>query len=398
MTHPGTRNQGKRAGAGEKGTSEESDKAIPPKKKVCLVVYDKGVTEEFDTETIARVARGNLPSGLVREYKTFDSAEEAKQFITGLVRPAEGQFAGTPHDHGVLPGLPEMTITRVINKPVAAVTPQKSNLRGMAALSKISFPKNPFSAIQAHSPIKLEGKHKGFLECVQKNAYANEAKVEINVFHYDGEPAPKYTVVAFDLVSPEKEETYWTHKADKWFDIFETARKGDFASMFDPMCLKYKLFTARDVSSTIDNNSALKKTIVNKSNKTTYQLAINKMYFLIPFEEATGEGIMKGVRAFADSACQEHARQAYYDLHPRSSSNVKDKIEPVDGAYWKILKAAFSVDVEIQYRKTLDCMFRNDEISYLMKELFNEERHPQDYTNMGLLNFAYGIIMDENSA
>ena len=240
-------------------TTTESEKE-PPKKKICLVMYKTGDMEEFEDEDQARVSRSSLPPGMVSEYKLFDNMDDLNMF-----RNKQGAACGAT-----------AFAQKIRLSAGVVVTPEKRTavpMKGVSALSGISFPKSPFAGIGKSLPMVFEGKQKGFLESVQKNSLINEAIVDIDVFKFDGIPKPEFIVVSFDLISPKSNDTYWLHRPDKWVQIFDTARVQKYTEIGDPVCFDYKLFTARNTHSLGDNNAPLKKKIIKK-DKSVYELEI----------------------------------------------------------------------------------------------------------------------------
>ena len=81
-----------------------------------------------------------------------------------------------------------------------------------------------------------------------------------------------------------------------------------------------------------------------------------------------------------------------------SSPALKACVLPHTGDYWKVLNSASSVRPTITYMGSLDTTFRDDVIIELMKDLFNEERHPVECDDVSHQQFAYGVLMANANA
>jgi len=369
---------------------------------VCVVVYCNGSTSYFESGVDdARIKHSNMGIGVVQEYKAFETETEAKEFIATSVPKIT-----TTEKEKVSP------LMAVGNHNQAAslasiVSPEKPpppKPKGLSALAKITFEKPGSTDLNQESncidgkpaafgkPIAFDTKHRGYLDFVQKTSLTSMVKLDVRIFKYKGSPPPKYQVVAFDLINTTKSQTYWAHNAGKWAEVFSAA-KHNYKEMYDEICYKFTAYPVRDINDMSDRNACKTLVVTNKKSNRTYNLQVVGLYVTLP-HELTEEEVMKELYAFNNNAKKEYAMEAYMQFHEASAPSLKACITPHTGDYWKLLNSAFSVRPYISYMDSLDSTFRDDVITVLMKELFNEERHPVDYDDIERQKFAYGLLME----
>ena len=357
--------------------------------EVCVVLYCNGTMSYFETgEEDARIKHSCMGTGVVEAYKPFLTEEEAKFFMNNNARNLVLKSILCPDN----------------SAPTNVVSPDRTALKtqSRSPLAKVQFAigkmldANVDIICNDTKPAATDSKHRGYLDFVQKTSLTAQVKLDVKIFKYQGNNAPKFQVVAFDLMNIARGQTYWAHNSARWADVFSAAKQ-NYNDMYDPICYKFKSFHVRDINDTSDRNAYKMVNVVNNKTSRSYRLYRFGLYVTLP-HALTEEEVMKELCAFNTNARKEYAMEAYMLNCEASSPALKACLLPHTGDYWKVLNSAFSVHPTITYMGSLDTTFRDGVITELMKELFNEERHPLEYDDISCQQFAYGVLMANANA
>jgi hypothetical protein len=385
-----------KVGEGNKNESKSTKKIVATRKcatkhvaktPCCVVVYATGDTEFFRTELMARKQRGALPGSVVVEYKVFATKEEATSFTDSPDKKKEAVIV-TPSKVTVGYGDPKT------NLPIKAL-----NKIPVSRLDSIKFPRE---ASLPNADGTSEGRYlssvqnsgdSNYLASMKKNAGLGFVEIQIHIFKYPFEPEPKYQIVTFELYDLKQQKTYWTHHGEKWEQTFQNAKTNGFDDMYDNVCYQFHTFVMRDVSSNasgLQNEPWLHNGPPRKDG-TKYSFEKKGLYALFPFEYSEQQ-IKDEIALFGINAQKPVAMQAYEICHFSQNFALKESLKPGSGTYWTMMESAFACDFRIIQENTLDSMFLDEEVFKFMEILFNEHRHPKDYGDSNLINFAYGRI------
>jgi hypothetical protein len=383
-----------KVGEGNKNITKSTNKIVTTKKcalkcvaksPCCVVVYTTGDYELFRTELMARKQRGTLPGSLVDEYKVFATKEEATSFMEGSNEDKK----------------PEARIVTP-SKKTAGYGDRNANL-AIKALNKIPVSrldsiKFPREASLSNTGGTSAGQYRSsgdlnYLASMKKNAGFGFVEIQIHIFKYPFEPKPKYQIVTFELYDLRQKRTYWTHHGDKWEQTFQNAKANGFDDIYDEVCYQFHTFVMRNVStltSGLQNEPWLHNGTPRRDG-TTYNFEKQGLYALFPFEYSVQQ-IKDEIALFGRNARKPVAMEAYDICHLSQNHLLKESLKPGSGTYWSMMESAFASNFMVIEEKTLDNMFLDEEILKFMGILFNEHRHPKDYGDSNLVNFAYGRI------
>lgn len=404
------------------------------KSPCCVVVYNTGDYEYFRTEGMARKQRSCLPASLVTEYRVFPTKDEGTEFMNGtyyeqdkkpaanpvvrIVSPSKGsscfgnpnekftslnanqnaQFrapptrVGNPHfgnPHANLPikalnksGLESITFPNQGSSGVTAAPP------GVAAASENQY----LASFQNGAAPVHNAADSAYLASMKSISTADLVQLQVHIFKYPFEPVPKYQVVMFELYDMRQNKTYWIHHPDKWEQVFQRDHSNS-SHLYDDVCYNFHSFQMRDVTTKTSGyqNEPWVHEGAARPDGSRYKIQMKGLYALFPFEYNLEE-IEEDVRVFCTNCLKPMAMEVYNMAHYSTNDKVRTSLQPGVGTYWQMLGGALAGNIKIIEEDSLDTMFLNDEVCLFMRILFNETRHPRDYQNANLINYAYGRV------
>jgi flagellum-specific peptidoglycan hydrolase FlgJ len=363
----------------------------------CVTVFHTGATEYFISEEEARITYQRLPSGIVKEYKIFDTVGEATSFI-------EQQGKGFADKKTIVTTVPKK-ITRSVGKKTIVtsvpVTPDDM-ARKMQTLKAMSLKSGPYVpvATSTSSPMKSgSSNNSSYIKNLQRRAHCMNNKLRVFVCKFDtgdeqipeGYVIPEKQVIVIDMHDEPKDATYWTHKPRTWVNMFQEAKARN-PDMFDDECYLLQSFQFRDVTSGMKNNGKSFHYTTARSNEMN--IPVDGLFAMVPFDWTSVE-ILDYVTKIGRNMMTGIAKEGYKAMYPNAASNFKTNIDFENGSYWKTLEAVFEKEcISILKIEALAEILGDDAVFMIMGELFDEKRPMNEWTDPFRMMYAYKNLLD----